>query len=178
MNPAAVLFEFHLDELPDLPAEALAVPGEFSVGVVPAVPATDRAATYHLEQLWAMERGWIDQAKPAPEDLALHLVEDHLDLEQGFTILLRDAGGSVIGMHGAHQEAPGIGSTDYLVVLPEHRGKGLGRTLKAWQLQTAKDVGWRILQSDTPGDPQAEGVRRLNLAMGGRRVEAFTNSLG
>lgn len=174
-NPKAVLLSFDLENLSDRVESALAVPSGFAVEVVSAIPAGDRAATHRLEELWAMARGWISAVRPTPADLNHHLVDDFPSTADGFTVLLRNAAGVVVGMHGAERCGPGVGETRYLVVEPELRGRGLGRCLKAWQLTTARDVGWRVLQCDLPGDATAGGVRALNLAMGGRLVTSFAD---
>ena len=164
-----VVFAFDLTTL-DLPAAAVQLPTGFTVETVAAVPAADRPATYRLESLWAMERGWVDEPRPWTPDLDLHLVEDYASLEQGFTLLARDDSGRVVGMHGAHRHTDGSTSTHYLVVEPDLRGRGLGRALKGWQLRIAQQLGWPALVCDVPADAAAAGVRAMNAALGGRRV--------
>lgn len=159
--------------LPPSVDELTSLPGGFAVEITAAIPMRDRAATYHLESLWAMTRGWIQEPWPFTPDLNLHLVDDYASTADGFTVLLRDAAGVVVGMHGAARCGPGVGETRYLVVEPALRGQGLGRCLKAWQLTTTRDLGWRVLQCDLPGDEAAHGVREMNLAMGGRLVTSF-----
>lgn len=177
-NPPAVRCEFDLRLLPPSVDELAVVPEGFSIAVVAAVPARDRAATYRLESLWAMARGWIQEPWPFTSDLNLHLVDDYASTADGFTVLLTGAAGGVVGMHGAKRCGPGIGETLYLVVEPELRGRGLGRCLKAWQLTTARGLGWRVLKCDLPGDDAAHGVREMNLAMGGRLVTSSEESTG
>ncbi len=169
----SVLFEFDLEQLPALVDQTTAVPPGFTFEVVAKIPAGDRAATYRLEQLWAMARGWLAEPRPFTPDLDRHLIEDYATTEEGFSVLARDGQGTVVGIHGAEARAPGVGATRYLVVEPTVRGQGLGRCLKAWQLKAASDVGWHLLQCDLPGDDAAIGVRSMNGAMGGRRVAAF-----
>lgn len=171
-HPPAALFVFDLSTLNRNDA-SLDVPTGFRLETVSSISAADRPATYRLEQLWAMERGWISQPHAWTDNLALHLVQDYPSTSEGFTLLARDGSGQVVGMHGAQLEAPGIGRTGYLVVEPAFRGNGLGRALKAWQLRTAQQVGWHTLHSDTPGDDAAVGVRAMNAALGGRLVASF-----
>ncbi|MBW3588219.1 MAG: GNAT family N-acetyltransferase [Actinobacteria bacterium] len=159
----AGVVETFLHDLAETPSPELDVPDGYDLTTVFGVPSEDLERVIHLEKVWCMERS---------QPVGPRLIGEYSGPQEGFVVLARETGGEVVGLANVEMtNVQGLGLTELFVVDPPHRRRGIGRALKAAQLLSARQFGWREVLATVP---EAEHpATRINAELGGLGMDGL-----